>query len=98
MVCSGDCSFSFEISNTTSLIGESQPLIRKSTHDWACIGLGLISIQFIEAPVQENEQLGYAVLYRFWAWGDTEQETMDSFKQVVETLFTIFKTKSSEVS
>jgi hypothetical protein len=83
---------------TQWLINQSQQLIRQSKHDWACIGLGLISIMFTEAPVPENEQLGYAVVYRFWAWGDSEKETMTSFNYVVDTLFTIFKRLSAQAT
>ena len=83
---------------TQWLINQSQPLIQQAKHEWACIGLGLVSVMFIEAPVPENEQLGYAVLYRFWAWGDSEEETMTSFKYVVDTLFTMFKTLSLQVT
>jgi hypothetical protein len=83
---------------TQWLINQSQQAVRQSTHVWACIGFGLISIQFAEAQVSKNEQLGYAVVYKFWAWGDSEEDTMVSFKYVVDTLFTIFKTLSSEVT
>lgn len=53
---------------------------------------------FTEARVPEKEQLGYAVVYRFWAWGDSDEDTMNSFKYVVDTLFTIFKQLSAEVT
>jgi hypothetical protein len=84
--------------HTQWLVNESQKVIRQSEHEWACIGLGLISIMFTEVPVPANEQLGYAVVYKFWAWGDSEEETMTSFKYVVDTLFTIFKQLSAQAT
>jgi hypothetical protein len=82
------------------LIDSSLKLINQTNQEcvWACIGVGMVSIMFVEAPVPENEQLGYQIVYRFWAWGDTEKEVMENFKCVVETFFRCFKQLSAEVA
>jgi hypothetical protein len=82
------------------LIDSSLELITQINrqYKWACISVGLRSIVFVEAPVPEDEQLGYQIVYRFWAWGDSEQEVMEKFKYVVDTLLRCFTQLSGEVT
>src|SRR5205085_10252825 len=40
-----------------------------------------------ELPLKDHDKFGHEVGFRWWAWGDTEKETMAHFKQVVATMF-----------
>jgi hypothetical protein len=51
----------------------------------------LLSTKFTEAPVASIDQCGYAVAYKLWTWGDTEQELFDNYKAAMESLFDYFK-------
>jgi hypothetical protein len=64
----------------------------------ACIAVHQYPTYFTEAPVPEVNRFGYQVAFEFWAWGDDENEALDSFGVVVDTLSKCLKQMSSEIT
>ena len=64
----------------------------------ACIGIELMPTLFEQATESRpEEKLGYELNYRFWAWGDDENEVMVNLSIVVEALHLTFAQLSTEL-
>lgn len=74
------------------LIGEINP-----GYSQACIAVHLYPTYFMEAPVAEFDRFGYVLAFEFWAWGDDNEEALDSFGVVVDTLSECLRRISSEM-
>jgi hypothetical protein len=44
--------------------------------EWGVVGTTIMRTQYVELPVPDESQMGYQLMISFWAWGDTEDETM----------------------
>lgn len=51
-----------------------------------CIGLEIYPVYFENAEGENDEKLGNELSFKFWMWGDTEEEVMENFGLVVQTL------------
>jgi hypothetical protein len=49
-----------------------------------------------ELPLEPGDRYGHALGFRWWAWGDTKEETMDNFREVVATMFECLRRVSDE--
>ena len=63
---------------------------------WGHVSVVLFPTLFSELPLEHNERFGHEVCFQWWAWGDTEKETMAHFKEVVATMFECLKRVSAE--
>jgi hypothetical protein len=81
------------------LVGASSRYLQATRPDfrWGCISISLFSTFYSEAQGQEQHKLGHEVAYEYWAWGDTEEETMLNHEIVVTTMFECLRSLSDEV-
>lgn len=61
------------------------------------VSIVLFPTLYSELPVEHKDKFGHEVCFQWWAWGDTEQETMARFKEVAATMFECLKRVSAEV-
>jgi hypothetical protein len=64
---------------------------------WSCVALLLFPTVYTELPLEHNDKFGHGVVFKWWAWGDTEEETMNNFKEVIATMFECLKLVSEEI-
>lgn len=69
-----------------------------SGYSQACIAVHLYPTYYKDAPVQEEHRFGYQIAFEFWAWGDDENEALDAFGVVVDTLSKCLRQMSSEIT
>jgi hypothetical protein len=65
--------------------------------EYTFVELEIHPVYYSDAPVDENKRLGYELSFKFWAWGDTDEETMRNLHMVVETMFSSLKQISKEM-
>lgn len=61
-----------------------------------CVSVILFPTLYSELPLEDKDKFGHEVAFQWWAWGDTEKETMAHFKEVVKTMFECLKRVSAE--
>ena len=44
--------------------------------DWGLVGTTLVPTRYLALPESDDQQLGSQLMISFWAWGDSEAETM----------------------
>ena len=54
--------------------------------DIDCIGLSLSPAYYTEAPVSAPERYGQQIVFRFWMWGDNDDEVMGNFEKTVAAI------------
>lgn len=62
----------------------------------ARVSICLFPTLYLDLPLEHNDKFGHEVSFRWWAWGNTEEETMAHFKEVVATMFECLKMVSAE--
>ncbi|MFZ5787078.1 MAG: hypothetical protein ACOY3Y_11610 [Acidobacteriota bacterium] len=53
---------------------------------WGVIGTTTTPVRYLALPETDGQQLGSQLMISFWAWGDTEEETMSNMQRVIENL------------
>jgi hypothetical protein len=43
---------------------------------WGMVGTTLVPTRYLALPERDRQQLGHQLMISFWAWGDTEADTM----------------------
>jgi hypothetical protein len=56
----------------------------ESTND--CIGIYFPRTKYLYAPVADPYQYGYELVYRFWVWGDIDDEILSNFGNTVRAI------------
>jgi hypothetical protein len=51
---------------------------------WGVIGTTLVPVRYL--ALQRDEQLGNQLMISFWAWGDSELDTMKNLRRVIRNL------------
>lgn len=64
---------------------------------YGCIGTGFLKVYYVNGAADNRDKFGYQLIYRFWAWGDTEEEIMKNLMVDFEALLQCVKKLSSEV-
>lgn len=64
--------------------------------DGGCVAITLFTTFYAELPRPREESYGHEVVYQWWAWGETAEETMTNFSRVVATMFECLKRVSAE--
>ncbi len=54
--------------------------------DSGAIGSTIVWSQYVTLPLPEARQRGYQLMLSFWAWGDTEGETMANLDRLFQNL------------
>ena len=62
-------------------LSEGDPSFR-----WGVIGTTLVPVRFRELPGNPGQQLGSQLMLSFWAWGDSEADTMLNLGRVFKNL------------
>jgi hypothetical protein len=62
------------------------------------VGTTIMNVQYVELPVTDEDQLGYQLMLSFWAWGDTEAETMVNLARLFENLSGALRVTSAEIA
>ncbi len=67
------------------------------TFMWGCLATGFYNVFYEEGATDNRDKFGYQLVYRFWAWGDTEQEIMNNLKIDFDVLFLCLRRLSEDV-
>ncbi len=59
---------------------------RDTEFAWGMIGTTLLPVRYLALPVVGNGQLGWQLMISFWAWGDSEGDTMLNLKRLLHNL------------
>jgi hypothetical protein len=59
---------------------------RDKTFEHGMIGTTITPVIFVELPVSEDQQVGYQLMFSFWAWGDSHAQVMDNLARVLRNL------------
>jgi hypothetical protein len=84
--------------NINWLVRRSQEHLQQLNPEfiWGRVSIVLFPTLFTELPLEDNDRYGHEVCFQWWAWGDTQEETMAHFKEVVVTMFDCLKRVSAE--
>jgi hypothetical protein len=80
------------------LLGRSHEYLRQLNPELVggCVAVTLLPTFYSGLPLERNDKFGHEVAFQWWAWGDTVEETMAHFKDVVATMFECLKRVSAE--
>lgn len=56
-----------------------------------CVGIQLLPTYYLNASVGEHQKYGNQIAFRFWVWGDSDEEIMANLKLTVTALSTCLK-------
>jgi hypothetical protein len=54
--------------------------------EWGVIGTTLVPVRYLALADRGDNQLGSQLMISFWAWGDTEADTMTNLKRLFKSL------------
>jgi hypothetical protein len=63
-----------------------------------CLGVQFMPAVFLHAPVREDEKYGNQVVFRFWVWGDTDEEVMGNLTYTVTAISSCLRKIDAEQS
>lgn len=66
---------------TAQALSETDPLF-----EWGAVGATILSARFITLPGTPEHQRGQQLMLSFWAWGETEAETMRHLDRIFHNL------------
>lgn len=80
------------------LVGRSRETLQELNPEFngGCVAITLFTTYYAELPLERHVKFGHAVSFQWWAWGETAEETMARFKEVVATMFECLKKISAE--
>lgn len=61
-----------------------------------CVGIQLLPTFYTDAPVGEDQKYGNQFAFRFWVWGDIDEEIMNNLIRTVVAIETCLKTIAAE--
>ena len=53
---------------------------------WGIIGTTVVPVRYLALPESREQQLGSQLMISFWAWGDSEADTMLNLRRVFKNL------------
>ncbi len=63
-----------------------------------CISVSFLPVLYDEAPaLNEDDRFGCQMVFRFWVWGDTDDEIMSSFDKTVSAMTQCLKIIATEL-
>lgn len=66
---------------TAQALSETDPLF-----EWGAVGATILSARFTTLPGPPERQRGHQLMLSFWAWGETEAETMRHLDRIFHNL------------
>jgi hypothetical protein len=57
-----------------------------SAFQWGIIGTTVVPVRYLALPESRDQQLGSQLMISFWAWGDSEADTMLNLGRVFKNL------------
>jgi hypothetical protein len=93
--CSGRVMVLFRALERNTLPGNIERLKNQLHHElieldqqfaWGVIGTTLVPARYLALADHADSQLGCQLMISFWAWGDTEADTMANLKRLFENL------------
>ena len=88
-------------SNETDwLIDATQSYLKRAKPEleWGCVVSSVMPTRYWKLPGEHKDQLGYEVMFQFWAFGDDEQETMNNLEAVIDAIHDSLKNVSEEIN
>jgi len=61
---------------------------------WGLVGTTVVPTRYLALPEGDDQQIGSQLMISFWAWGDSEAETMQNLNRVFTNLSRAFRTLS----
>jgi len=58
---------------------------------WGLVGTTLVPTRYLGLPESDGQQLGTQLMISFWAWGDSEAETMLNLNRLLTNLSRAFR-------
>lgn len=65
--------------------------------EYTFVELEIHPVLYSTALVPARQRLGYELSFKFWAWGSTDEETMENLQMVMKTMFSCLKRISKEI-
>lgn len=65
---------------------------------WGVIGTTVVPVRFLALPESRDQQLGSQLMISFWAWGDSERDTMLNLGRVFKNLSRALRLASARPS
>jgi hypothetical protein len=65
---------------------------------WGVIGTTLVPVRYLALPVADDQQLGYELMISFWAWGNSEAETMSNLGRLLKNLSRALRKVSAKIA
>lgn len=93
--CSGRLMLLFRALERNTLPGSIEQLKNRLHHElieldrrfeWGVIGTTLVPARYLALADHGDNQLGCQLMISFWAWGDTEADTMENLKRLFKSL------------
>jgi hypothetical protein len=78
---------------------QSEHLVRQINPGFrlGCIATSFYNVYYVDGAEDNRDKFGYQLVYRFWAWGDTDDEIMSNLKIVFDALTMCLKKLSTDV-
>ncbi len=66
--------------------------------EWGVIGTTIMLSDYVTLRVAKTKQSGFQLMLTFWAWGDTELETMSNLRRLFQNLGEALRLNSDEIA
>jgi hypothetical protein len=61
---------------------------------WGVVGTTIVPVRFLALPDSDERQLGQQLMISFWAWGDSDADTMLNLERVLKSVAHALRTVS----
>jgi len=95
LICSGRVMLLFRCLSENT-VAHKMELLKNELHGeliahdsdfiWGLIGTTLVPTRFLSLPERDDGQLGTQLMISFWAWGDSEADTMRNLARLFKNL------------
>ena len=65
---------------------------------WGMIGTTLVPVRYLALPIDGEGQLGEQLMISFWAWGDSEAESMRNLGRLLSNLSQALRSVSAQLA
>jgi len=96
LACSGRLMLLFRLLERNTAADSSVESLKNALHVelceldaafvWGLVGTTLVPTRYLALPERDDEQLGNQLMISFWAWGDSEADTMSNLGRLFTNL------------